>query len=215
MGSHSLLQGTFSAQGWNLDRPHFRQILYHLSPQGSPVLKVQLINNVMTVSSERQRDLAMFIYVFILPETPLHPGCHITWIFVSLGLLKGIAYSTLPEGAWGPHPFWERPTGGALSWGAFGWLLRNFIGLCAQFFFSSAPTDNKWDIASWVGVLMMDPSRMRCGKPKYYLRSDLGAVVVIRPIILFIILFHSPFKVLSYNHDFARASGLLFNFLPF
>ena len=33
---HALLQGIFLTQGSNLDLLHYRQILYHLSPQGSP-----------------------------------------------------------------------------------------------------------------------------------------------------------------------------------
>ena len=36
LGYHSLLQGIFSIQGSNLDLPHCRRILYHLSHQGSP-----------------------------------------------------------------------------------------------------------------------------------------------------------------------------------
>ena len=36
VGSYSLLQGIFLIQGLNLDLPHCRQILYHLSRQGSP-----------------------------------------------------------------------------------------------------------------------------------------------------------------------------------
>ena len=36
MGSHSLLQGTFLTQGLNPGLLHYRQILYHLSHQGSP-----------------------------------------------------------------------------------------------------------------------------------------------------------------------------------
>ena len=36
-GSHSLLQGTFPTQELNLGLPHCRQILYHLSHQGSTV----------------------------------------------------------------------------------------------------------------------------------------------------------------------------------
>ena len=36
VGSHSLLQGIFSTQASNLGLLHFRQILYHLSHQGSP-----------------------------------------------------------------------------------------------------------------------------------------------------------------------------------
>ena len=36
--SHSFLQGIFPTQGSNLGLLHFRQILYHLSHQGSPQL---------------------------------------------------------------------------------------------------------------------------------------------------------------------------------
>ena len=36
VGSHSLLQGIFLTQGLNLGLLHWRQILYHLSQQGSP-----------------------------------------------------------------------------------------------------------------------------------------------------------------------------------
>ena len=37
MGSHSLLQGIFLTQGSNLSLLHCRQILYHLSHEGSPL----------------------------------------------------------------------------------------------------------------------------------------------------------------------------------
>ena len=37
MSCHSLLQEIFLTQGLNPDLPHFRQILYHLSHQGSPI----------------------------------------------------------------------------------------------------------------------------------------------------------------------------------
>ena len=36
VGIHSLLQGIFLTQGSNTGLPHCRQILYHLSHQGSP-----------------------------------------------------------------------------------------------------------------------------------------------------------------------------------
>ena len=38
LGSHSLLQGTFLTQGLNPGLSHCRQILYHLSHQGSPLI---------------------------------------------------------------------------------------------------------------------------------------------------------------------------------
>ena len=36
VGCHALLQGIFPTQGSNTGLPHYRQILYHLSHQGSP-----------------------------------------------------------------------------------------------------------------------------------------------------------------------------------
>ena len=38
VGSHSLLRGIFPTQGLNLGLPHHRQVLYHLSHQGSPCI---------------------------------------------------------------------------------------------------------------------------------------------------------------------------------
>ena len=38
VGCHSCLQGIFPALGWNPGLPHCKQILYHLSYQGSPKL---------------------------------------------------------------------------------------------------------------------------------------------------------------------------------
>ena len=37
VGSHSLLQGTFPTPGLNQGLLHHRQILYHLSHEGSPI----------------------------------------------------------------------------------------------------------------------------------------------------------------------------------
>ena len=38
VGSHSLLQGIFSTQGWKPGLLHCRWILYHLTHQGSPTI---------------------------------------------------------------------------------------------------------------------------------------------------------------------------------
>ena len=38
VGGHSLLKGIFPTQGSNLSLLHCRQILYHLSHQGSPIM---------------------------------------------------------------------------------------------------------------------------------------------------------------------------------
>ena len=46
VGSHSLLQGNFLTQGLNLDLLHGRQILYHLSHQGSPYVCVYMHTHI-------------------------------------------------------------------------------------------------------------------------------------------------------------------------
>ena len=47
---HSLLQGIFPTQGLNLGLWHYRQILYHLSHQGSPTtLKIKIIDLVPVI----------------------------------------------------------------------------------------------------------------------------------------------------------------------
>ena len=45
-GCHSLLQGIFPTQGSNLDLLHCRQILYHMSHQGSPQLRVRTSQDI-------------------------------------------------------------------------------------------------------------------------------------------------------------------------
>jgi len=44
VGCHFLLQGIFPTQGSNLGLLHCRQILYHLSPQGSPLLSCKWVH---------------------------------------------------------------------------------------------------------------------------------------------------------------------------
>ena len=41
VGCHALLQGTFLTQALNSGLPHCRQVLYHLSHQGSSNFKIQ------------------------------------------------------------------------------------------------------------------------------------------------------------------------------
>ena len=43
VSSHSLLQEIFLNQGFKLGLPHYRQILYHLSHQGTPTVRIGLI----------------------------------------------------------------------------------------------------------------------------------------------------------------------------
>ena len=56
VGCHSLLQGIFPTQGWNLGLPHCRQTLYHLSHQGR-VLHIRARVSCMC-SGHPDRELA-------------------------------------------------------------------------------------------------------------------------------------------------------------
>ena len=55
MGSHSFLQEVFLTQGSNLNLPHCRQILYHLSNQGSPI-----------ITGEQQQKKKKTLQIFII-----------------------------------------------------------------------------------------------------------------------------------------------------
>ena len=71
VGSHSLLQGIFRTRGSNPGRPHCRQILYHLSHQGSPKT-LTLINSVLGYRGQillhhpiqLNRSFKYYIYMF-------------------------------------------------------------------------------------------------------------------------------------------------------
>ena len=52
MGCHALLQGIFPTQGSNPGLPHCRQILYHLSYQGSPRILEWVAISFSRVSSQ-------------------------------------------------------------------------------------------------------------------------------------------------------------------
>ena len=51
VGGHSFLRGIFSTQGSNPGPLHYRQILYHLSHQGSPLAISSLVNRGKFVKS--------------------------------------------------------------------------------------------------------------------------------------------------------------------
>ena len=71
-GSYSLLQGIFLTQGSNPGPLHCRQILYHLSYQGSPVLtdkevqgrEVRFIAQSPKASQNRADYLEIHIYIY-------------------------------------------------------------------------------------------------------------------------------------------------------
>ena len=58
-GSHSLLQGTFPTQELNLGLPHCRQILYHLSHQGSTVKCLRPATSLCHKKKKSQRENKM------------------------------------------------------------------------------------------------------------------------------------------------------------
>ena len=62
VGCHFLLQGIFLNQVLNLGLLHFRQILYHLSHQGSLVLRCCLLNVPSAGGGEVEQALLWFCY---------------------------------------------------------------------------------------------------------------------------------------------------------
>ena len=94
--SHSLLQGIFLTHRWNLDLPHCRQILYHLSHQGSPHLCLpatkttevkqthsrQHCLTLPTITTLPQVRLALCVQ--LLPLTP-HSACWVQILNLPFG----------------------------------------------------------------------------------------------------------------------------------
>ena len=63
VGSHSLLQGIFPTQGSNAGLPHFWQILYHLSHQGSLQCKIKsFLKKKLVLQWSDQHHLYCFKY---------------------------------------------------------------------------------------------------------------------------------------------------------
>ena len=94
--SHSLLQGIFLTQRWNLDLPHCRQILYHLSHQGSPHLCLPATKTTeVKQTHSRQHSLTLptittfpqvrlALCVQLLPFTP-HSACWVQILNLPFG----------------------------------------------------------------------------------------------------------------------------------
>ena len=82
VGCHALLQGIFPTQGLNPGLPHCRQVLYHLSHQGSPTKNYTKVFDC--------RELVSLI-----------PHCQGSTIFVTAALcfqvLKSVSVGDLPE----------------------------------------------------------------------------------------------------------------------
>ena len=80
MGCHFLLQGICPTQGSNLGLPHCRQMLYHLSHEGSPTFKqglakpkAQLSHTLIFIHSEGRTSepvkLLSHVQLFATPRT--------------------------------------------------------------------------------------------------------------------------------------------------
>ena len=65
VGCHSLLQGIFPTQGSNLGLPHCRQILYHLSHQGSPVMSPGCLVNGPGVIFRPGSDVILALFLVV------------------------------------------------------------------------------------------------------------------------------------------------------
>ena len=93
MGSHSLLQGIFLTQGLNLDLPHCRQILYHLSQQGSPLTHANLL------LAERDTEREILRTQLELNDTILLLLCLLLFYFI-LKIFIYLAAQGLSRSTW-------------------------------------------------------------------------------------------------------------------
>ena len=84
VGSHSLLQGIFPTQGSNLSLLHCKQILYHLSHQGSPIGKKWIYTERNTLFLNSFCDETLRTWAPLSPETKCvisvkRPWVQATW----------------------------------------------------------------------------------------------------------------------------------------
>ena len=88
-GCHALFQGIFPTQGSNPGLPHCRQILYHLTHQGSPRILEWVANPFFRESSQpRNRTGSPALQVdFLTSELPGKPpftdASHFTYTFIN------------------------------------------------------------------------------------------------------------------------------------
>ena len=90
VGSHSLLQEIFPTQGSNTGLLHFRQILYHLSHQGSPLELIFFTTSI----KEDQMTLRQELPNLVAANQVAHQGPQSPW-----GL--PLHHLLVP---WGTHP---------------------------------------------------------------------------------------------------------------
>ena len=96
MGSHSLLQGIFLTQGLNLDLPHCRQILYHLSQQRSPNTSLTHANLLL---AERDTEREILRTQLELNDTILLLLCLLLFYFI-LKIFIYLAAQGLSRSTW-------------------------------------------------------------------------------------------------------------------
>ena len=78
MGRHALLQGIFPTQGLNLSLQHCRQILYHLSPQGSPHPMRKIFHRSMLPPSTQMSEIFPASFTSLPPSGPSLPPSNTT-----------------------------------------------------------------------------------------------------------------------------------------
>src|SRR5574337_596347 len=78
MGCHSLLQRIFPTLGSNPGLPHCRQILYHLSHKGSPILSLRAVKISSNINTPTQINLRNFAFS-ITKEGEISE--YLTWVY--------------------------------------------------------------------------------------------------------------------------------------
>ena len=87
VGCHALLQGIFPIQGSNPGLPHWRQILYHLSHQGSPSLLLPHIRNQLTPpQGVRKGNCCLFLLPPAAARFPINPCLNFLCDFLSVSI---------------------------------------------------------------------------------------------------------------------------------
>ena len=102
VGCHALLQGIFPTQGLNPGLPQCRQILYHLSHQGSPIkgrITVNLVNFPIITQLVFGRDPVeslpnseLFFYLLLSPDP-----CASTHLLLFISELSPVYYHSRIE----------------------------------------------------------------------------------------------------------------------
>ena len=87
VGCHALLQGIFPTQGLNPRLPHWRQILYHLSYQGSPSLLLLHIRNQLTPpQGVRKGNCCLFLLPPAAARFSINPCLNFLYDFLSISI---------------------------------------------------------------------------------------------------------------------------------